>query len=126
MTFAESVIGTPYNMHNINGLSCWGLVALYYGTKNVSLPNYRINSLDVREITRAFTEAFNSGDHGFKPTDTPKDYDVVVFKSNIQWHCGLLLNKKVLHSTPKYGVIYQNLKDITGFNHVEYWTYDKD
>lgn len=124
MNFAANHIGIPYCPRNITGLNCWGLVAAYYTQKGKELPNYTIDSVSHREIASAFTAAFLTGDHGFKKTDTPVDGDLILFKSKTRSHCGLLLDGKVLHSTPVRGVVYQSIGDVEGFTEIEYWAHD--
>lgn len=127
ISFISDVIGTPYCMQNEHGLNCWGVVAKYYGKTGNVLKNYVISSLSSREITTVFSLAFYNNDHGFIKTDTPKNGDVVIFKSHIQYHCGLWFDGKILHSSHHMnGVTYQRIEDIRGFREIEFWTYDKD
>jgi len=126
MNFAVRYLGTQYCPHNIRGLNCWGLVAAFYSEKGKAVPNYTIEKINARDIASAFTAAFIAGDHGFTKTDSPKDGDVILFKSFRRSHCGLLIAGKVLHSTPGRGVIYQAISDVKGFDIIEYWANDKN
>jgi len=127
MTFAEFVnkwIGTHYSLHNTDTtLNCWGIVAQWYATKDVSLKDYSINNTSPSEICSVFTTAFAKGDHGFKKCEEdPKDGDVVVFKSGRGFHVGLYYKGKVLHSSARtFGVALQEIKDIHGYKEIEFW-----
>jgi len=123
MSFAAGVVGTAYCHRNKNGLNCWGLVAKYYQSIGLLIPDYLIASADNAEITRAFSEAFAKGEHGFKLTEKPKNGDVVIFSAPNRFHCGLFFDRKVLHSSVGLGVIIQPLHDIKGFKKIEYWTH---
>jgi len=127
VSFITDTIGLPYCLHNLRGVNCWGLVALYYKTRGVKLPEYKAEALNTRAISTAFSLAFLEGAHGFKITTSPVNGDVIIFKSATQTHCGIWVEGKVLHSSPTVkGVAYQEIKDVSGFTSIEFWTYDKD
>jgi len=120
--FINTYIGTPYCLHNLNGLNCWGLVAQYYdAVHNTELPIYEPKS--TYEIANTFTAAFANGDHGFKKCiNKAKDGDVIVFKSSKGFHCGLYYKGKVLHSSGRtFGVALQQIKDVYGYKEHEFW-----
>lgn len=120
--FICSMIGRPYCIKNENGINCWGVISEYYSKKGIKLFNYVLNTLSPRELNTVFTIALTEGHHGFKPATTPVNGDVVLFKHHLNYHCGLWLNGKVLHSVQNVGVLYQPLSDIRGFSGYEYWT----
>lgn len=122
----ETMIGTPYSMDNSKGLNCWGVVAMYHAHIGRNLNNYTISRLSAQDVTAAFTAAFARNDHGFIQTDTPTTGDVVIFKNRAHIHCGLFVDGRVVHATPKSGVICQRLDDVYGFQTVEFWTYDNN
>lgn len=120
--FIISMVGTPYCIKNQNGINCWGVISEYYKHKGIALFNYVLNTMSPKELNTVFTIALTEGHHGFKPTDKPKNGDVVLFRHPLHYHCGLWLDGKVLHSIQNVGVIYQPLSDIKGFQGYEYWT----
>lgn len=128
--FINATVGTPYDIHNRSGVSCWGLVAKYYHANGFILKDYRVDELSMREINRVFTQAFRDGDHGFAMTTTPHNADVIVLKSKHQTHCGLFVDGKIYHSSVATGgVSLQTLTDVKntgGFTTIEYWTYDNN
>lgn len=118
-----SRIGHPYDLQNITGYSCWGLVADYYFHKSIEVPRFTAKSTSVKDVADAFTVAFARNEHGFILTTDIKNGDVIVFRSNCQFHCGLYFDGKCLHSSPAVnGIAYQELNTIHGFNKIEYWT----
>ena len=121
-------IGIPYNIRNERGLNCFGLVAkVYYDLFGDSLPDYKANVEDTAVINSIFTNAFVTGDHGFKQVDKPSDYCVVVFKrkslNSFAYHCGLIYKNKVLHCHKAAGgVVYQPIEQAKrGYKVVEFW-----
>lgn len=121
--FINSIVGTPYNIHNVNGgLNCWAVISRYY--IDYILPDYTIDSLNPREIGRVFSEALNSDQHGFTVTVTPKNGDVILFKGRFHHHVGLLFDNKCLHSSHLMGgVSYQDINIVkNGFSSIEFWT----
>ena len=119
--------GIPYSLRPIDGcLNCWGLVALVYRNEvGKDIPMFNAGNLS--GISRAFTAAFASGEHGFSVVNECIDFDVVVFINDrgarSEYHCGIIYNNKVLHATNKIGqVVYQALDVASkGFNRVEFW-----
>jgi len=118
-------IGTPYDLLNINGLNCWGLVAnIRCELFDDELPDYQSKSLSRSDLCAAFTAAFLKDDHGFKKVDKPENYCVVIFKRNNKAsHCGLWLDGKVLHSSSRTKQACYELFSVArlGFHEVEFW-----
>ena len=124
----ERFIGLPYDLHNISGYNCFALVGLVYSELfGESIPVFTAKSNSPRDIAATFSAAFATGEHGFKKTDEPKDFDVVVFKKGTRFgsifHCGILYKKKVLHaSSCTKSSAYQNIEMAgEGFTEIEYW-----
>ena len=121
------LIGLPYDIHNNNGVNCWGLVAAVYKLLGNEVKDFPAKSNDHAVIAAVFAAAFASGEHGFHRVDSPNDYDIVVFNRPTKfgkiYHCGIMLAGKVIHSTSATGgVVYQSLDQAkSGFTGVEFW-----
>ena len=118
----EAYVGMPYNLHNKNGLNCWALVALVYSDLfDAVVPDYKADNLQA--VSAAFTAAFAEGLHGFTQVDEPKDFDVVIMKSERLFHCGIWYQGKVLHANNgAKQVTFERFKDATrNFKVVEFW-----
>ncbi len=121
-------IGLPYDLHNISGYNCFALVGLVYSELfGQSVPVFTAKTNSPRDIAATFASAFATGEHGFKKTDKPKDFDVIVFKKKTRFgyvfHCGILYKNKVLHaSSSTKSSTYQSVKMAgEGFEEIEYW-----
>ena len=121
-------IGLPYDIKNKNGYNCWALVAKVYRDKlNYNIEDYPSKTGNIRDIAAAFTAAFANGSHGFTQRLTSENLDVVIFKKKTKFgfifHCGIMVDGKVLHSSSRSGgVVYETLKLAGyGFKEVEFW-----
>ena len=121
-------VGLPYDIHNKDGVNCWGLVAKVYHDKfSKEIEDFPSPSNSIRDIAATFTAAFANGKHGFKKVEKPKYLDVVIFKKSTRFgfifHCGLWLDGKVLHSASRAGsVVYEPLNIAGhGFTEIEFW-----
>lgn len=88
--------------------SCWGLVRSALRRRGVDLP-----VLAPRALRRAVR------------VRTPKDGDVVLMRSRIRTHCGLLVRANggagVLHATRDAGVVWQPLDEASAGMRFEFW-----
>ncbi len=120
-------IGIPYDIHNRNGLNCWGLVASVYKDLGVEIPDFKPRNGSPREIANTFARAFASGKHGFKMTQKPSNYCVVVFKRLSKFgqvfHCGVYIDGKVIHSSKGVGMVSMQSMELAGigYSEVEFW-----
>ena len=124
----KQYVGIPYDLHNINGLSCWGLVAKVCFDRGISVPEYKAENH--RQVAAAFTLAFAEGMHGFIQVYKPVNYDVIIMKSRQNEdgtyrliHCGVWYQGKVLHANNgAKQVMFQRFKDvIKPFKEIEFW-----
>ena len=121
-------IGTPYDIHNKNGLNCWGLITtVYRDLFSDTIKDFPSGTDTPQELAAVFALAFAKNEHGFTITEKPKDFDLVVFSrsstAGTLYHCGIMYEGKVLHSNKNTGgVVYQSLKDAKrGFREQLFW-----
>lgn len=121
-------IGLPYDIHNKHGYNCWAIVAKVYKDRfDFNIADYPSPSSSIRDIAATFTAAFANGTHGFKKQDSAQDYDVVIFKKSTRFgfifHCGIMFDRKVLHSSSRSGgVVFEPLHIAGhGFKEIEFW-----
>jgi hypothetical protein len=104
---------------------CWQLVTDIYRTElETGVQEFKTVNGSVRAIAEAFRLAIYKGEHGFRQTEDPQDYAVVLMAKlagRTPHHCGIYYGGKVLHATQS-GVIYQDLSTLADeFARIEYW-----
>jgi len=121
-------IGIPYDISNNKGLNCWGLVSKVYADLfSDTIKDFPSKTDNSQEIASVFAAAFATNDHGFKLTENPNNFDLIVFSRNSVYgklyHCGIMYNGKVLHSSKAVGgVALQSIADAgRGFREFKFW-----
>ena len=96
---ADAYIGIPFVAHGDThaGVSCWGLVQLYYREHmGLELPAYDYAPDDRRQIAKAVADAMASGQ--WSTVERPQDGDVVTMAHRERaYHLGVFAAGKVVH-----------------------------
>ena len=105
---------------------CWQLVADIYRTElQTGVEDFKTVNGSIRAIADAFRIALHKGEHGFRQTETPHDFDVVIMGKMIDrtpHHCGIYYQGNILHATSE-GVVNQDLASVSDqYQRIEYWT----
>lgn len=104
---ADAYIGIPFVAHGDTheGVSCWGLVQLYYREQlGIELKSYDYGPEDRREIALAVNEAVASGEWFI--VVQPIDGDVVTMAHRERpYHLGFYAAGKVVHANHLGGFV---------------------
>lgn len=97
---ADVYIGIPFAAHGNThqGVSCWGLVQLYYREQlGIALPDYPYGPDDHKHIARAIDEGLQAG--CWHETDKPQDGDLVIMsRMKYPFHIGVCAAGMILHA----------------------------
>ena len=106
---------------------CWELVADVYHRErfDISVAYVKANR-SIREMADAFRLALHQCEHGFKRTENPDDFCIVLLGRNEKigiHHCGVWYDGKILHAEPTM-VFYEDIGTVRArYQLMEFWTH---
>lgn len=129
--FAARYIGRPHSRAGVgpDAFSCWGLLQdIFAREKGVHFPHLEIGD-DIRgdseNVQAIKASARASGFRRLEAGTAPADGDIVIMRSEIRLHCGLVLRVnggiRVLHSSHVRGVVLEHWREAVAGMTVELW-----
>lgn len=111
-------IGAPYSFRSYN---CWHY-ALDIRKAN-GIDTELFNPPTLKAAYELIGEKIDSGNHGLIKSLTPKDFDIVIVKSNAEFHCGLYYKGFVMHcSRALKQVVRESLTDFKkNYSECTFW-----
>jgi len=121
--FINLYLGKRYDLHQLDGINCWGLCALYFKhIKGIELPDFIADT--PKDVSDAFSRALATGEHTLEEIPEPEIGCVVLMKSKKEAHTGIYIAvNKVMHSRSGLGVVIQQLDDLKNQNKTHKFTY---
>ena len=129
--WAARYIGRPHSRAGVgpDSFSCWGLLRdIFLREKGVHFPNLEIGDGirgDSENVQAIKASARASGFRRLERDFAPCDGDIVIMKSVVRLHCGLVLRvnggMRVLHSSHERGVVLDHWSDAVAGMTVELW-----
>ncbi len=106
---------------------CWCLVVdVYQRDLGMEVTEFKTLNSSIRAIASAFRIALHKGEHGFRQSDAPSDYAVVLMgkmATRPVHHAGIYWQGNVLHATND-GVFWQDLASLSDqYQRIEYWVH---
>lgn len=106
---------------------CWELVADVYASERQSISvDYLPSHRSIREMANAFRVALHASPHGFRRTENPEDFTVVLMGRNSHigiHHCGVYYDGRVLHAEPG-ATLYEELTALRcRYPVMEFWSH---
>ncbi len=129
--WAARYIGRPHSRagEGPDAFSCWGLVrSVFARERGIAFPQLEVGD-DIRgdgaNVQAIKASARASGFRRLDQSVAPADGDIVVMRSEIRLHCGLVLRVnggiRVLHSSHERGVVLEHWRDAVAGMSVELW-----
>lgn len=129
--WASRYIGRPHSRAGIGpeSFSCWGLLRdVFARERGVCFPHLEVGDEIRGEPENVQAIKASARASGFRPLDqsvAPSDGDIVIMRSEVRLHCGLVLQVnggiRVLHSSHEHGVVLEHWRDAVAGMKVELW-----
>lgn len=129
--WAARYIGRPHSPagEGPDAFSCWGLIRhVFSRERGVDFPAVQVGD-EIRgepvNVQAIKASARASGFRRLEQSVAPADGDIVIMRSAIRLHCGLVLRVnggiRVLHSSHERGVVLEHWRDAVAGMSVELW-----